>query len=101
MNKKDLEELKKRKEYEDEQKLMNKIHANYRAANDEYKMNKQLKQIAAQEKKKKEKRTNKLCALGLVVLLIGSIFVLNLVNQDFINDCVESGNSQYFCEKHM
>ena len=101
MNKKDIEKLRKEKEYEDEQRLMNKIHTNHKAANDEYKMNKQLKQISVQEKKKKEKRTKKIYAFGLVVLLIGSIIVLNFVNRDFVNDCVTSGNSQYFCEKHM
>lgn len=99
MNKKDIEEFKKEKEYEDEQKLMNRIHENCKAANDEYKMNKQLKVI---EVKKRKQRKSKRLAYALCAIFAIALVALAFKYTDSqVSSCVKAGNSTSFCENNL
>ena len=92
-----------RKDYlkKDEEKLMNAIHENYRNTRMENNMNRQLEEISKKEseisKKAKEKRTNLITKLALVVALIIIVFLGIKYNEKEVKSCMESGNSETFC----
>lgn len=103
MNKEDIKEFRNKKEIEQENKVLEAIHNNHRIANMNYKMDKQLEEIATREKArkqaKKEKRQHRLFAVGLIGLVAISVFALNNLNKNFMEDCLAAGNSQYTCER--
>lgn len=103
MNKEDIKSLRNKKEKEQENKVLEAIHNNHRIANMNYKMDKQLNDIAmkeqARKQAKKEKRKKRLFVVGLIGLLVGSIFVLKTSSESFMEDCLAAGNSQYTCER--
>lgn len=105
MNKEDIKEFRNRKEQQEENKILEAIHNNHKVANMNYKMDKQLNDLATREQArkqaKKEKRQHKLFVVGLIGLFVLSVFALNKLNNDFMEDCLGAGNSQYTCEKAL
>ena len=103
MNKEDIKEFRNKKEQQEENKIFEAIHNNYKVANMNYKMDKQLKEIATREQArkqaKKEKRQHRLFVVGLIGLLAVSVFALNNLSKNFMKDCLAAGNSQYTCER--
>lgn len=103
MNKEDIKSLRNKKEKLEESKVLEAIHNNHRIANMNYQMDKQLNEIAMKEQTrkqaKKEKRKERLFVIGLIGLLVGSIFVLKVSSENFMKDCLAAGNSQYTCER--
>lgn len=96
-----MKDLKKEYLRKDEEKLMNAIHENYKNSRMENNMNKQLEEISKKEseisKKAKEKRTNLITKLALVVALIIIVFLGIKYNEKEVKSCMESGNSEMFC----
>jgi predicted nucleic acid-binding Zn ribbon protein len=80
---------------------MNAIHENYRNTRMENNMNRQLEEISNKEneisKKAKEKRTNLLMMIALILIVFAVFFLGTKYNEEQIKDCMESGSSETFC----
>lgn len=89
----------------EEEKLLNAIHNNYKKAHTQYKQDKQLTKIQNEKqekaKAKKERRKNIILGFGLISLVIAAVFILKVSSDDFMNDCLNAGNSQFVCERAL
>lgn len=88
-----------RKEYlrKDEEKLMKAIHENHKDALIDYHINRELEEIAKKENARKEKRTNRLMVLVLVIALITVGYLGIRYNEKQIKECIAGGNDETFC----
>ena len=82
----------------EEEKLLQAIHNNYKKANEKHKREKRIEEMKRQ---KQEKIKNSLIIISSIALLIGALFGLKKSNDDFMENCLNAGNSQYICEKAL
>ena len=103
MNKEDIENVRKRIEEEDEQKLVDAINEQYRKENDKYRIRKMYLRLKNQKKRNREKLFRKIervvftAAMILIFALL--LFLSAKESETFMNDCMSSGHSENFCER--
>lgn len=98
-----VEELISQQQKDDEQILIDSIHANHEKQNIEYKISVQKSKMNVLIKENKKKRLNlfkdiTITILGIVVLTC-LIFLVDKEGDRFIDDCLNAGNNKYICEK--
>lgn len=102
MNKKDIENVRKVKETEEEQKLLEKIHQNYRKANVAYRINIQKNKLNRIKEKEKTKKIRIIQKIIMVILTILTIFMLMYAlekdNESFMETCTQN-MSESACRK--
>lgn len=101
MNKKDIENEKKIREKEEEEKLLNAIHENASTNRDNYIMQNNFKKLKKEKLERKTRTHNKILTAVAVTCLIVSLFLTSKYTEDSINNCVNNDHSEYFCEKNL
>ena len=103
MNKEDILKNRKLVEQQEEQKVMNAIHANYRKNNVSHRIAIQKSKLDKLKLTEKTKRKNKLKNITITILLIIIIlclgYLLSKEGDAFMKECISAGNSQFTCAK--
>ena len=102
MNKKDIENIRKQKEAEEEQKILAKIHQNYKKANVMYRIDIQKNKLKFMKEKEHNKKMQLIQKAALIFLSVSTIFMLLYVlekdNESFMESCTKN-MSESACRK--